>query len=401
MKKISSDRCEDIDYLIKNFDALGYNKHAIIPDSNVYDEEFIAKEKALNELIDATLKHLLYGNEEPNEDEKITITVPQSFDQEVFDINKVIDSEFQKWQKAKSGSKGRGKCLFVTRKFTKKFLHDWVVEYSAWNNMDTRKKNKEEIAIGKGGPTRQFLSQFWGQIELLAVPHTSKTLNKQHQIQLFSLHSGGLCPELNLNLEDGVRNATKRKTEDIVAALNKRIDQYYRMVGLILFRSIVGNYSISSKVMGRFMRNVLLRNCEPRDKDKYPEPEVMIDCRQLGGNFKVEDLKNKTIREVSDDFSFDADEATSATKIDSDNFSTLFMQMAFVESRRRAIDAIKLGISLDGAIIDYFIHAFDRTFLTILLRLSFTLYFSVEEIDLGLSKTPVGVISKCFFAKKR
>ena len=45
-------------------------------------------------------------------------------------INKVIDSEFQKWQKAKSGSKGRGKCLFVTRKFTKKFLHDWVVEYS-------------------------------------------------------------------------------------------------------------------------------------------------------------------------------------------------------------------------------------------------------------------------------
>ena len=106
-----------------------------------------------------------------------------------------------------------------------------------------------------GGPTRQFLSQLWGQLERLAVSHYNKRRKEHHDIKLFELYSGGIWPEPNLNIEEGVKQATDGESIDIIAALNERIDRYYNVIGIMLFCSIVGKHSISSKVMGRFMRN--------------------------------------------------------------------------------------------------------------------------------------------------
>ena len=113
----------------------------------------------------------------------------------------------------------------------------------------------ESTAIDDGGPTRQFLSQLWGQIDLLAVPHKNMRRKTDHKIKLFRQFSGGICPEMNLNLEDKVKEATDGEGVDIIAALNERINRYYNVIGIMLFCSIVGKHSISSKVMGRFMRN--------------------------------------------------------------------------------------------------------------------------------------------------
>ena len=85
--------------------------------------------------------------------------------------------------------------------------------------------------------------------------HYNKRRKEHHDIKLFELYSGGIWPEPNLNIEEGVKKATDGESIDIIAALNERIDRYYNVIEIMLFCSIVGKHSISSKVMGRFMRN--------------------------------------------------------------------------------------------------------------------------------------------------
>ena len=84
--------------------------------------------------------------------------------------------------------------------------------------------------------------------------------------------------------------------------------------------------------------SVLLRNCEPCHKDKYPAAQVLKDCQEIGGNFVVDELLNRKIRDLSTDYCFETqDEVVLEQEVCKENFVDLFIQMAFVESRRRAI----------------------------------------------------------------
>jgi hypothetical protein len=121
--------------------------------------------------------------------------------------------------------------------------------YLALNFKDTKKVKEEEMAIDKGGPTRQFFSQFWEQIGLIEVEH------HEHKIRLFDCKRDSFFPRSNENLNEDIENATKGESMESIASLNDQIDQYYRAVGVVLFRAIIGQHPIATKVMPRFLRN--------------------------------------------------------------------------------------------------------------------------------------------------
>jgi hypothetical protein len=120
-----------------------------------------------------------------------------------------------------------------------------------------KRKTLENIAIDRGGPTKQFLSQFWDQIDVLAVPHENLTTGCKHSIKLFSARSGGCSPTSDLDLDDAVAKAVagEDNLDEVTKDLNEKIDSYYRVVGVLIFRSIVGGYVISHKAMTRLWRN--------------------------------------------------------------------------------------------------------------------------------------------------
>jgi hypothetical protein len=120
-----------------------------------------------------------------------------------------------------------------------------------------KRKTLEDITIDRGGPTKQFLSQFWDQIDVLAVQHDNLTTGCKHSIKLFSARSGGCSPTSDLDLDDAVAKAVagEDNLDEVTKDLNDKIDSYYRVVGILIFRSIVGGYVISHKAMTRLWRN--------------------------------------------------------------------------------------------------------------------------------------------------
>lgn len=76
-----------------------------------------------------------------------------------------------------------------------------------------------------------------------------------HKINLFSCTEGGICPVSDKVLDDEVKQATKDESYQTIKSLNNQINQYYRVVGIVFFRAIVGQHAIAPKAMPRFWRN--------------------------------------------------------------------------------------------------------------------------------------------------
>jgi hypothetical protein len=100
---------------------------------------------------------------------------------------------------------------------------------------------------------------------------------------------------------------------------------------------------------------VLLRNCEPKDTQKYSSKQVLLDSKEMFGiEITREEVIGKTLGELTTDYTFDVrNEEEGSQKITDENFVSLFMQTINVERYSRAITNMKRGITLDGELEEW------------------------------------------------
>ena len=118
--------------------------------------------------------------------------------------------------------------------------------------------NTEDMrARDEGGPTREFFTLVWKNLGNLSVLVKSKTKkNEPYKINLFDSTPGGLTPLPDDFLEDRVKRAIdETHTNETLACIMDRIKNYYRAVGIILFRAITSGNIIAHYVMPNFYRN--------------------------------------------------------------------------------------------------------------------------------------------------
>jgi len=117
-------------------------------------------------------------------------------------------------------------------------------------NWDIKKK---EVLFNEGVPTRQFFSQFWDKMNMIEVKYNEKS------VKLFTTTNSGVCPNMDRMLEDFVVFSAKqqegKRREKTAVELYDQINYYYRAVGIVFFRAIVGQCAIAPSAMPRFLRN--------------------------------------------------------------------------------------------------------------------------------------------------
>lgn len=117
-------------------------------------------------------------------------------------------------------------------------------------NWDIKKK---EVLFNEGVPKRQFFSQFWDKMNMIEVKYNKKS------VKLFTTMNSGVCPNTDRMLEDFVvfsaRQQEGKRREKTAVELYDQINYYYRAVGIVFFRAIVGQCTIAPSAMPRFLRN--------------------------------------------------------------------------------------------------------------------------------------------------
>ena len=120
---------------------------------------------------------------------------------------------------------------------------------------------KEDTAVDQGGPSRQFLTDVFKQIEVLSV----KVGNAR--VSLFENTNSGVIVVTDDMLENSISIAAKtssavlsakdeaaasKRAKKAVASAVKRAKDYVRAIGRIMLHSMANEYTLPSKAMSPF-----------------------------------------------------------------------------------------------------------------------------------------------------
>jgi hypothetical protein len=131
---------------------------------------------------------------------------------------------------------------------------------------DTIEKAKDE-----GGPTRQFLSEFWRYLPRIEI-QAKLTNGNDKDFKLFE-QKEYLQPKIDFQinlLQENDKSEVKR---------------CYRAVGRVISFCILHEFHISHVVLSKIHRNYLLRGITPKD-DEYDKTELFYDLKEIMGKEK-------------------------------------------------------------------------------------------------------------------
>ncbi len=120
------------------------------------------------------------------------------------------------------------------------------------------RKEMGVVAVDKGGPHRQILSEFWAQLKNLSIPCFEKDSDGQIcgeiiHVPMFESTTGGIVP-----LQDDVLRRSfpkKFRGKDGEDLLDKVAKKYYFAVGRFMLHSIATDVTIMNNVITPFFQN--------------------------------------------------------------------------------------------------------------------------------------------------
>ena len=258
-------------------------------------------------------------------------------------------------------------------------VKQWNVEYAVVD-LDTRGLNKrararraakhieKHRAKDKGGPSRQFFSDVFTQLQDLCVGEISQEVEKKsRKILLF---------------EDG-ENCVYPKTDEYVYSKDNKMfheksDKYFRAVGRILTHAILSHsghgkkkgedvedgafdrFSIASHILPGLYRKFLLQGIDPRDMGNYPMTALVDDVVHVLDCKEIQETKDRKQRKAKImEYLFWADDSHPLTQEELEKFNTMnrkdkeayFRRMAYenlIATRKRVLENIREGLELGG-----------------------------------------------------
>ena len=328
LERLNKDKFDEITALSKNFRTL--------------DLQLSVKKKLSSE---ALLKHQqqvvrifqsIRACATKNQD--VTLRIP--FD---FELQKLM----HEWYNASISSNPSDDVLFLFQDFcnkgdVSKFLAEWNIQFyiSSLHASGKRRRRKEikemeedTMAVDKGGPTAQFLNEFWKQLDGLKA---SVSVNDRvYMFKLFEISDKALLPYPDDVLTQGIGDDRVREAALGVAR------KWYRAIGRVMIHSIMGSriegvdkhFPLPSHIIPRFFRSVILSGTNCSEKDYYPWAEVVADMQQLGLGSMVDAL-------------------TEMYQGDIPNVFQVGIPEYVIDSRCIALSALREGISI-GGVLDF------------------------------------------------
>jgi len=113
-------------------------------------------------------------------------------------------------------------------------------------------KRKEDTAVDEGGPTRQFLTDVFKQLDILCIKVG------EGEVELFENTPGGVQVQTDDPLNSKIQALLKRSSdthEDTVENAIKRAKDYVRAIGRIILHAIVHKQTLPSNAIPAFFMN--------------------------------------------------------------------------------------------------------------------------------------------------
>jgi len=187
---------------------------------------------------------------------------------------------------------------------------------------------------------KEFLSQIWKQMGSLGVLY-SESDGTVRKFRLFEDTETGSIPRKDEEFE-----LLKGHSEELYHDVITRAKIYYRALGRIMFHTILNGHTIPKETIPAFFRNVIFRECEPKD-NKYHD-DILQQLHEIGIKIDPKSLLGLKVGEIiSCD---DLNEVSNNQIITKENFFTTVIQNYTVMSRQVSISSIKEGLTLCGAI---------------------------------------------------
>lgn len=186
-----------------------------------------------------------------------------------------------------------------------------------------------------GGPSRQFLSEVWRQLDQVSVTSNEITLT------LFGRQetSGYLMPRPDGYLDQKLKVSHDIEVKEVVVSK-------YRAVGRILLQALIQQHPIANHVLPEMYRNWLIRNVKPTS-DAYEMADLVHHMFTMIHHTEKKDGQKTELDVIVE--AMNALQFGDQDEIDNSVQSVRqFAQEQYIDGYKIALDAIKDGLTCNG-----------------------------------------------------
>ena len=187
----------------------------------------------------------------------IEIEIQQRIDKKLsvkrapFSLQKLFNKHYDQYENTKEDStllfselkdNKRIDELDISNDLTWKWMVPWNINFKNIDGTRSELDKKDEKAVDKGGPTREFLANVWNQMGELKI--TAKGTAEGSHIALFEDCDKYYFPSSDDKIEQQINaviqkfgEISKQKKEEIKSNLKLKVKRYYRALGRIIVSS--------------------------------------------------------------------------------------------------------------------------------------------------------------------
>jgi len=346
-------------------------------------------------IFDLLKKNVLESNIK-NSEEKVVLDVTEDFDIQYF-------FDFYSNKKEREDKTYLFRDLDYQGKkgyHNKKLLQAWNVKVEAC--IKASKHTNDYQAVDEGGPTSQFLSEFWNQMGDLGVKFNVKNtyeitlvvgdivkykkdfvsvtrIWKHGEEDRFRIRSVGGDEEQiddvtreELVLEFGRIKLFEREDECFIPVTDEKLENdydkfskyrptmtfeqikakakvFYRAIGRVMFHCVSdGKNSIAGNALPSLYKNYLFRGAKPGEKGYHPN-DLYYHLIELDKNC-LKNLKGHTVCDYMGFFGYEDEKfLIDKREMTFDIYSSLVAPKKFIEDRQIAVNGLKEGLTLNGS----------------------------------------------------
>jgi len=181
-----------------------------------------------------------------------------------------------------------------SKKVTTRILSEWKISYDkkeeCENTAEARAKKKEDTGVDEGGPSRQFITDVFKQVDMLSIQVGGES------VKLFENTPRGAVVKTDDSLNQNISNFAKayvtdkaakgyvadpinraKEQEKIVKVSIKQAKDYSRAIGRIMLHSFVHKQTLPSNAMPPFIMNVMLHGYD----NDYHKDDILKDIDSM------------------------------------------------------------------------------------------------------------------------
>jgi len=292
------------------------------------------------------MKRLVDDPKKNESKKKVTMTVMGASGSSGFSLQDFFDSLYPRKTEARMVLFG-DETSNDNNRITKLILSEWNIvfdkqeKYDFKEKKDAKERKKGDTGVDEGGPSRQFLTEVFGQQGTLCVKIGDVS------VELFENTPSGAVVKTDERLSDTISRAAEvwiEKNKEIVDDTKdqvteksiKRAKEYSRAIGRIMMHALAHKQTLPSTSMPPFIMHVMLHGYD----DDYHRDDILKHISMM-------DIQGESILNwLLDDNKEERDENGDAWT--TDTFFRSYIPNTFIHTRKILLGSLQDGLTFGG-----------------------------------------------------